>query len=349
MERLPRGGKTLTGAGDKLLFVISASGPLTWRSFSRAFDAVVGAEASDGGEGDSRAMRGRSHAFLDAVGHCEVTFRNGGSMITAAPATLARMPLSGLPRAVLLGARQGSTFDEIEAACSKFDGAVQLRLEGAAGSRAAVPTRIEIESEDNAALDSVATQLGVSYQVVPPAWVICSQSATLADVEPRLTWEEGRHLNWKRTVFDPVRLVMSVTERLPEAGLFLMSYEHPYTRLRQFSLWHEGQAADVDKNWGRYAVLRATGRDVLMYDGRRHVLGVPVTAPLPRLLSRAACLCSGRAPSFIAATALGHRRAGALGADLYLSVGPEIASRIAQAVGQSLQSATFDRLDLEDN
>lgn len=334
----------MTLAGDKLLFAISALEPLTWRSFSRAFDAIVGPEGPSLNEGDAQAIRRRSYAFLDALGHCEVTIHRGESRIAASPATLARMPLSGLPRAVLLGSRQGSTLVEIEAICTKMDTA-QLLVEEASGNRAVVPTRIEIECEDSATLDALGTQLRIPYQQVPPAWVICSQSATITDVKAQLEWEEGRKLDWKRAVFDPGQLRMSSSMECPELGTSLVSYEDPYTRRQLFFLSKDGQASTIDKSWGRYAVLQSSGRQVLAYDERRQILVVPVTTPLPRLLGRAACLCSGRPPLFMDAKSI-HHALGGIGSDLYLSVGAQIARTIAAAVGQVLQNSALDRITL---
>src|SRR5262245_58185299 len=102
----------MTSSGDLLLFAVTAAGPMSWPAFSRAYDALLGSAEGEGGALDPGRRRRKSRALLDALGHCETAIGNGSSTIAAAPAVLARLPVSGLPKALLVGARQPSTVPE---------------------------------------------------------------------------------------------------------------------------------------------------------------------------------------------------------------------------------------------
>jgi hypothetical protein len=330
--------------GDLLLFAVTAAGSMSWPSFSRTYDALLSKPASpdDGGTGGYPGLRKRrARAMLDALGHCEMVYRSGSSELAAAPALLARLPLRGLPKVVLTGARQPSTIPAVIDAC-RTTGGVSVLLDDPSGrADVPVPTRVELEAEADRLLEAVALQLGIPYLATPPAWLIACASAAVSDVVARLEWHTGPELNWIRKEFDPaaLRLMPGVPPNLP--ALRLVSYQHRVKPVQRFVLWRGEESAQIDARWGRYAVLAATGRQVLLYDERRNRLAVPASTPLPRLLSRALCLCSGQPPDFVSAAALGTTLAGSWGVHLYSAVSPDIASQIGDKTGQRLQPVSL--------
>jgi hypothetical protein len=327
----------MTSPGDLLLFAVTAAGSMSWPSFSRAYDALLSKPANvEGAEGDPGLRKRRARAMLDALGHCETIYRSGTGELAAAPALLARLPLSGLPKAVLTGARQPSTIPALIDTCSTVGGVTVLLDDPSSRGDVPVPTRVELEAETDSLLESVARQLGIPYVTTPPAWLIICASAALPDVLARLEWHADPELNWIRKEFNPSTLrLMPVVPRRPSA-LRLVSYQHRVKPDQRFLLWRGEESASIDARWGRYAVLAATGRQVLLYDERRNRLAVPASTPLPRLLGRGLCLCSGWPPDFVPAVALGTTQAGGWGVHLYSAVTLDIASQIGEKTGQRL-------------
>jgi hypothetical protein len=334
----------MSSAGDLVLFAITATGPMSWRSYSRAYDALLSdladLEADAAGHNPGRRKR-RALALLDALGHCEMVYSSGSSVITAAPAVLARLPLTGFPKAVLAGARQPSTIPAVIDACTKSVN-VSVSIDDPSGRvRIPVPTRVELQAESDDELGAVARRLGIAYLPTPPAWLISSASATLDDVLARLEWKADPELNWVRREFDPQAIRFTPSAPSCPASLRLTRYQHRVKPDQLFLLWRGEESARIDARWGRYAVLAAANRRVLLYDEQRHRLAVPAGAPLPRLLGRALCLCSGWPPDFVPATLLRSRQAGSWGVDLYSAVSPEIADCISEKAGQRLWPVAF--------
>jgi hypothetical protein len=331
----------MTSGGDLLLFAVTAAGPMSWPSFSRAYNALLSSAEAQGGVLDPGRRKRRSRALLDALGHCETTYGEGSSTTVAAPAVLARIPVSGLPKALLVGARQPSAIPCVLEACGGVSG-VTVSLDDPSGRAGApAPTRVELEAEDSSRLEAVARRVGIPYLDTPPAWMIASASAGLSDVLAGLEWQVAPELNWIRKEFDPDAI--RFTPAGPRSGpmLCLRSYQHPVKPDQHFILWRGEESARVDARWGRYAVLAAARRRVLLYDQQRNRLAVPAGAPLPRLISRALCLCSGWPPDFVPAAALGTRQAGSWGAELYSAVGPDMAAHIGMKTGQQLWPASL--------
>ena len=67
-------------------------------------------------------------------------------------------------------------------------------------------------------------------------------------------------------------------------------------------LWINGVAYCIDpktglnKNWGRYIILKHEGKNVVLNDREKELLAVPAFTPLPRLLQEALILYSGKSP-----------------------------------------------------
>jgi hypothetical protein len=98
----------------------------------------------------------------------------------------------------------------------------------------------------------------------------------------------------------------------------------------------------VEADWGRFALMRALARDVLLYDPQAFSLAVPITMPLPKLLARSLCLCSGLLPSEVESLWPGSR----MKARVYRRVPLSIAELIANKLQQRLVFRTLCTADL---
>ena len=317
--------------GDRLLWAITANGRTATRSFNSLFDQLVASERS--AEEAAVPLRRRiTFWLLDALGHCETFTDEGISHLEPSIPCLSRLPVSGFPRAMLTGARQPGTKQELQQASDVLGGVVTI--EPSDHRLGVLPDRIEVEAELPETLEEVARALHIAWQATPSAWVLCSVSASLDEAISRLQWEPAQDLNWRRRYFDPAGL--RLRNDIVDVDPALIRYEHPYTRRLRYELRHGEESAVVDGGWGRYAVLKAAQRQVLFYDERRYLLAVPWGAPLPRLLQRALTCCSGRPPVSVQPCKGKYGLLSITGADVYLGVVPVIASQVGARLGQRL-------------
>jgi len=101
---------------------------------------------------------------------------------------------------------------------------------------------------------------------------------------------------WPAKKFDTSRLAfIPVTDNSFDKAYTLVEYKLTEYNQR-YILWVNGVPHNVNKNWGRYMILRHDGKNVIYIDKARNLLAIPVSTPLPMLLSEAMTLLSGMAP-----------------------------------------------------
>lgn len=316
---------------NRLLFVISACGSMKWAQYCEAVDFLSGP-----GSGRSRAMEGtatRSGLLqcFQALGHCDALYEMGGSAITVAPPALARLPRAGLPVAILTGARCPQTRNQMAEAAQAM-GAVQLNIERRPGPIGLLPDTILVKAESEDAMVAFSANLNLRYAAIPPAWTLVNWCGTLSEYEATLDYRIPETLNWARYDFNVNSFVFirTTSDSLPRYS----RYRNPTTGLPMHVFFRGRLGAEVDLNWGRYLLLNSKSITVTAYDERRFRLCVPVKVPLPTVVARTVCLCSGKSPV--------HRTKECLvqGLDcqdwlMFEDVPPQIAVAALSKVGQS--------------
>jgi hypothetical protein len=328
---------------DTLLYVMSSDQQMTRQRYRAVYDTLhrrrlqgVAARPAD-----TSRVRWETLNFMEALGHCETSRENDRWSVRVAPTVLTRLPLSGSPLAVLAGHRTPGTVVRL-ADVARNRGLV-VEMETQAAATPLVPTRVTVRSPDGASLASFAEALSIAYQSEPAAWLCANASPNLDEYVANAAWATRQTLNWSHQFFDPATLVFELETRA-EATFVLRRYWHPVQVRPVYELRKADgtRVHDVDPDWARYCVLRATDTPVLAYDARRFILAVPSAAPPPRLLARALSLCSGFAPvatSTCTITGLGARHSEYR---LYRSVPPEVAGLVGQKLGQPLRPVTID-------
>jgi hypothetical protein len=322
---------------DNLLYVISARQEMSWPSFRRAFDALH-ARTAEGEDEDGepvQLLRWRALRLLDWLGHCDVSVREDTDRIYAAPAVLARLPLSGPPQAVLCGSRSPRTADALAAACRQHRCGLRIDQQAHAGGGEHAPARLAVEAEAEEPLAAVARALHVTYAGTPPAWGLLQFAGTLDEYLQSRPRVQARDLNWARREYE----VRSLQFRMAKASaddVRLSVYEHPVKPATLCLFWHGGAYREVDRDWGRYALLRHAGVEVLVYDPQQFVLLVPSGAPLPRLFARACVLCSGHAPRFVRRDRVPLASPERIGFHVFRGVPPAVARTLAGKLRQRL-------------
>jgi hypothetical protein len=315
-------------------------------SFYNAFRVLCPLPTVEEDDADLKYARHQIIRFLSSLGHCEFDFEK--RRVYACRPTLVSLPPRGRGKAVLTGARTPALIEATRAfvndnkdLVSVYETRQTVRssfLGRGHVSGLELPISIVYESTKLDPLERLAETAGISPMLgTPAAWSLVTFSASLAEMKGLLDFERFRDLNWPRRVFNLETLTFNrASAELPTNGL--IEYKNPRdNQLRHILREGDREAVVGDRDWGRYLVLAENELQVLFYFDRLKQLIVPSTVPLPRLLARAATLCSGVTP-------FQKRLAGALDislpqrtyVDVYRDVPYAIARRLAEKVSQSL-------------
>jgi hypothetical protein len=326
---------------DRMLYVLTAQRKISWANWKKAFDALYLMQSNEKRPlfpAGNRYDRNATARALDSLGHCELDFTGTGYVAVAVP-VLARLPRAGLPQAVLCGARSPKTLEQLKMACVLTG--CRLEILSQRGSVGFLPLRVVVEADTVNGLEALAQALSILCETEPPAWGLLHFVRPLDSLLQDLKWQTEAPLNWWKKTFDPCHLNWTSTTSAHLPSMVLLRYIHPRRQTKLHILVHEGQAAEIDLDWGRYAVLRQAGLNVLVYHDRSYNLAVPQSAPLPRLLARALTLCSGFAPWFLDKKKATWPSPECHGFDVYRLIPPEIACAVAKRLGQQLVMQEF--------
>jgi hypothetical protein len=321
----------MSDASDQLLYVLSARREMAWAAYKQIFDQLY--VAKTGSIDDSRFQRGETLRALSNLAHCEFEFARDASRVYVLPPAVLRLPQAGLPHAILAGARSPETIAEVKRVCAEHSCVTEI-TEQPAGA-CFTPLRVMIRSETIAALEKVARSLGIGFEPTPSAWSLANASGSLKELSDSLEWRSEDELNWPRRQFDPKNLQF-YTFVEASADLRLIRYTDPKRSVNRHLLRENGRAAEIDCDWGRYVVLSHLGINVLVYDERQFILGVPASMPLPVLLARALGLCSGKIARRLPSASVTWPTLETRAINLFTSVPPPIADLVASRVGQTL-------------
>ena len=283
--------------GDILLFALSAWRQTSWRQFKQCFDELQRKTAATAGYDPTETATGhrwRALRELSALGHIDLELEPGSIQVHIAPPVLAALPGLGSPKAVLCGARSPNFVEDLRAE-SQSPG-VEVLIESQSTASPYAPTRVELRAEDRAWIKSVADKVRAQYVETTPARLLAQVSISLREYRQNLLWSNDRELNWHCEDFDTERLQFRApSETRPDPRL--SRYRNPRTTMWHYRLWQGEQSAEVELDWGRYAILAETTQRVLHYSLENRNALVPLGAPLPTLLARAFGLCSGCCPT----------------------------------------------------
>ena len=318
---------------EQILQTLSTLGRISLQEFNSAFGAIQNRRLKDR-ERDLHETRRRAIRFLDALGHCEFDFDR--RQVYACPPFLVTLPVSGLHNAVLTGARTPLMIQMIKEYVIKNKNLVLYKSLDQITDRHLLPAAVFIEAIDRNTLTGVAEAAQINCKLdIPACWALVNFSLGIEDVVRGLSFESRADLNWYKETFSVMNLrFLKYNNKLPGE---LIAYTNPTDQQRYHLIWEDKRASEVDRDWGRYIILAKHGERILLYDQRRHLLAVPSSVPLPRILARAAALCSGLAPETIP---LGDDPIGGLPSgcdvDIYSSVPIAIARLISLKLSQDI-------------
>lgn len=319
--------------GDRLLYALSAKQEMGWSAFKKAFELICAHDLQDESLKDVNLARYETARGFDALGHAELDFGANTRLYVGAPA-LSLLPQSGLPVGLLAGARGPSTAKVFGETIAKSGRNLQLSVHGQRDKSRRFPARVTVTGESAEDLAWLAGEMQVAFQKTPASWTILHFAGSLDEYLSGCEWLRADRLNWEVRQFHIEELRFSVN--LSAGELQLLKYIHPSRQYPIYYLWRSTESARVDPDWGRFFVLKIAGQNVLHYDRAASAVILPVTVPLPKLLSRALCLCSGLVPSIIPKAAIANSPLSVPFFRVYPAVPYEFAQIVAQKLDQTL-------------
>ena len=321
----------MTTPGDLLLYVLSSKREISWPVFKRVFDALAARELLK--YDNATVARNVVLRVFDSLGHCETVSDGDGLRILIAPSCLVRLPTSS-SIAVLCGSRSPETIEVVRVAASKS----QVRVEATVHPgdlSPLLPQRVVLHAPTDSSLSDCAGSLGITFAPTPPALAVAHMSATLDQIAESLEWENVPELNWSSADFNPEHNCFTRSKDARPA-FRLTRYLDPVKNVFRYYMWNSDKCAVIDVDWGRYLALQKSGFNVTYFDPTKHLLAMPKSLPLPRLLARAVALCSGSSPRPLTSS---NRESTDFA--VYELVPHSVAELVATKLGQDLFSSTF--------
>ncbi|WP_293123710.1 hypothetical protein [Microcoleus sp. bin38.metabat.b11b12b14.051] len=328
----------MSETSEKLLYVISAKKELAWLSFKETFDYLYNLETGVREENiDKDGIKNKrlqAIRALDSLGHCDFNFSDDSSKnkVYAAPPVLVRLPCTGFPQAILAGARSPATIAQLSNTCQSVGNHINLEIKEQASESVLIPKRVAVQAEDVRELEAICNSLKIPFIETPSAWSVLHFSASIDDYLATIQWSKEPELNWQNKTFNPIYLQFESIKET-DYPIRLTGYSHPSRNTKSYYLWQDERCTEIDLDWGRYAVLKALRRSVLIYDKCRFTMAVPASANLPRILERALTLCSGYAAKY---EKMPRVLPPIQGFNLFTAVPPQIAEMTAAKLGQTL-------------
>ncbi len=328
---------------DTLIYAMSTRGSMKLEQFNELFRRVYFPSLEQVEESVEVDVRRQIVRILDSLGYCEFDF--DGRIVYMCKPTLILLPVFGLPKAALVGARSPALIEKLKAAVKGRRNKAVLKYLQHSGVNAAIPAALCIEAMDVETIQEIARDVRIACETSwPAAWALANISSSLNNIKDSLNFESRAEPNWKRRVFSKERLVFSGFGSGNPAS-FLAEYKDPVSQQLHHWLWKDGAAAQVGRDWGRYVFLAEEGVNILLYDEKLQKLAVPVTVPLPCILARAVALCTGIAPILVTTC---PKRVGAVPSGHSMQVYSGITNVIAKLVASKLcQKLIYTRFEID--
>ena len=241
--------------------------------------------------------------YLDYMGHIDYEYSTKTIVINSARLIL--VPTHSGRKAVLIGDRTQDMVDKLYQETIKAGFQFNISEQEKSIKAFLLPNNISIlgfstnhSFEIEEKLNHIARECSIHFDEKNyPQCSIAELSGDIVDYENGLEKDISfDDHGWIAKIFDYKKLrFLSITEQDIDKSYSLVEYKlNEYTYKHKF--WIYNVAFDINKNWGRYLILKKYNKNVIFYDEKKELLAVPVSLPLPRLLAQSMTLCSGKAP-----------------------------------------------------
>jgi len=325
----------------QLIYALSSIGQVTFDRYNELFRMLYLPVYGSVTEEDEINHRNLISRIFDSLGYFETDYK--ARKVFMCPPALVMLPSQGLPRYLLTGSRTPVLLAKVKIATAKKRNMVRIYRHGQTKKTLSLPDVIWVEAADIDSLRDVANESGILLSSDTPAgWEMANLSVSINDIEGELDFVTRQDINWKKRIFDRERLRFCFQKGDNLDDNRLVEYTHPLTQQKTHWIWNGAAASEISRDWGRYLTLKNCSKNIIIYDESKEYLGIPLTVPLPRILARAAALCSGKAPSI---RRIDCRRSGIPDYSfffVYSEVPEVVAEAIAHKTGQKIVLRKID-------
>jgi hypothetical protein len=242
--------------------------------------------------------------FYDYIGILDYDYET--KKIVLNPPQFIFIPTEKGRKVLLIGARDTALIENIIAKAPKHKLQVEITKQFSSNERLLLPDVITIrafqqenDSYGENSIKAFANELNIKFTTdYYPQVALQDFSATIVDYENTLQETNQNDYDWARYIFNPETLDFDKNETPNfDKSFSLVRYKlNEYTY--EYKLWKNNKCYKVDLNWGRFIALKHFHKEVILFDNSNNKVAIPISTPLPRLLSEAIMLLSGKAPDF---------------------------------------------------
>jgi hypothetical protein len=296
--------------GNMIGSFITLKNVLTTEEFYRAFEFYFSKEFAERQATVNFNLSKTKKAalnFYDYTGFLDYDYET--KKIVVNPPQLIFIPSSQGRKVLLIGGRDASLVYSIITAAPKHNLQVEIRRQFSSNEKLMLPDVITIKSfgkrtegsgERN--IVAFANKMKIKFSQLNFIQIALQLfSAEIKEYEKELLTNNEtsqEDYGWARRIFNPEKL----SYERDESPTFDKSFSLIEYKLNEYTyynkLWKDGKCYSVDKNWGRYLALKQFNKHFILFDNSREEVAIPVSIPLPRLLSESIMLLSGLAPNF---------------------------------------------------
>lgn len=296
--------------GNILLSYLTLKGTTTAQDFYTVFEFLHSKYLGNKSQNENfnySKIKKASLNFFDYLGYLDYEYETKSIVVN--PPQLIFIPANKGRKVLLIGGRDSSLMNAIIETAPKHHLQVEITRQFQSNEDLMLPDVITLKSFGNHSdsfgeknLIAFAKELNIKFNPAELVQVslqhFCSdisdyEKDTFSNRETELTYED-----WAKYIFNPgtLKLDKSFSENF-DKDFTMLEY-----RLRPWEfhhrLWVNQKCYDIDKNWGKYLVLKHHNKDVILYDRNKEKVAIPPELPLPRLLAESIMLLSGFAPEY---------------------------------------------------
>ena len=294
--------------GNVLLSFLSLKKCCTAQDFFSVFEFLYnmkyGAEREDTSINYSR-IRKTALNFYDYLGYLDYDYESNEIVVNSPQFIF--IPAKQGRKVLLIGARDEGLVREIIDASSKHNLQVEIMPQFSKNAYFLLPDAIIIKAFGTAKtsygetdLKALANELKINFNENHFSQLGLQHFSTDINLYEQDMAANNRVLqndwDWAPYIFNPESLTLNMSLNKD----FDKSYTLAEYRLRPWEyyhlLWINNECFSVDKNWGRFLVLKHFNQQVILFDKIKDKVAIPYYLPLPRLLAESILTLSGLAP-----------------------------------------------------
>ena len=269
--------------------------------------------------------------LFDMLGHADYQ-RGSRSRLMVSRPSLSKLPILGRHLYTVAGARTESSDSIIRDAISSLGIHVSPTETTQPNAEFLTPDRITLDFESPEDAGRLSERLDINCSEVPSAWTLACFSDGIEEFENSLEWHPRNLTFGGVEVYDVGKLHFVDSPAPTEGEFFCRTLANPASPSRYYVVNGPNEARIDEPDFGRFWAISNSNIAPIIFDSRNHLMGVPIATPLPRLLARSACLCSGLAPMIRRSL----RRAGGRDYFLFSAVPFPVAQKIAEKLNLTL-------------